>query len=286
MADQKRPAAGVGIFARLDAEWVTVCADPQIGAAVRDWMADAQIPLFGPEEVLAALQPQPDQADNSMADAVLRTLLVRAAGTGRPATWAARIVVQTMLPAAVRIARGQTRSTGGRSLEDVAHVTVSVLFEVARSGRIHPRPGRPAANVALDTLKRTCRELARERGGDAEYLDAATAEEQLGPDQCAETAALLKDAVSHGLEPAETVAAPIEANVARLELLELLLAALRQGTLTGPDAQAISWHHREIPVPDAVAARVTGTTAGAWRRRRARAVQRLIPAAAELATAA
>ncbi|MFE9007396.1 hypothetical protein ACFYOY_35650 [Streptomyces sp. NPDC007875] len=295
MADQKRPATG-GAFAHLDTEWVAVCADPQIGAAVRDWMvadglvADAQTPVFGPEEVLAVLRQRRGQAADSMADAVLRTLLVRAAGTGPSATWAARIVVQAMLPAAVRIALSQARPSSGRSFPDVAHLTVSVLFEVARSGRIHTRPGRPAANLALDTLKRTCRELAREREADAEELDAAIADElaepQPGPSRHAEAAGLLDAAASHGLEPAQSVAAPIEASAARLELLELLLAALRQGTLTGPDAQAISWHHREIPVPDAVAARAAGTTAGAWRRRRARAVQRLIPAAAELATAA
>ncbi|CAM5676845.1 putative protein OS=Streptomyces antimycoticus OX=68175 GN=SANT12839_101440 PE=4 SV=1 [Streptomyces antimycoticus] len=179
MADQERPAAGVGILARLDAEWVTVCADPQIGAAVRDWMADAQIPVFGPEEVLAALRPQPDQ-DNSMADAVLRTLLVRAAGTGRPATWAARIVVQTMLPAAVRIARGEPGPPVADPLRTVAHAPS------ASSSRWHgpaaPHPAWPARRECGRRHPQAHLPGAGPRmGGDAAYLDAATAEEQPAP---------------------------------------------------------------------------------------------------------
>ncbi|MEU5108482.1 hypothetical protein AB0H07_40540 [Streptomyces sp. NPDC021354] len=298
MAHQKRPAGPADaddVFASLDAEWVSVCADPAIGMAVRSWMvadglADPQTTVIGPEQVLALIRSQHGAPAEAVADALLRMLLVRAVGNGRPATWAARIVVQAMLPAALRIARGQRRDFGGRSFDDVKHITVTALWEVARSGRVHTRPGRAAANLALDTLKRTCRELARDREAAVEYLDDTIVDQVVdprpGPAQSAEASAVLQAAADHGLEPDETLASPIEPSAARLELLQLLLDALRDGTLTGPDAQAIAWHHREIRVPDSVGARAAGTTPGAWRRRRGRAVQRLSPAAAALAAAA
>ncbi|KPI17877.1 hypothetical protein OV450_7985, partial [Actinobacteria bacterium OV450] len=62
---------------------------------------------------------------------------------------------------------------------------------------------------------------------------------------------------------------------ARLELLELLLDAVRDGALSTADAQALAWHHISGGIPDAEAAARAGTTAGAWQRRRSRALARL-----------
>ena len=62
---------------------------------------------------------------------------------------------------------------------------------------------------------------------------------------------------------------------ARLELLELLLEAMEAGTISPTDARAIAWHYTAGPVPDALAAAQVGTTAGAWQRRRSRAVHAL-----------
>ncbi|MBD0695839.1 hypothetical protein [Streptomyces sp. CBMA123] len=72
-------------------------------------------------------------------------------------------MLQAMVPAAVRLARGQVRPFGGRSFEDVAQVVVAALYETAVSGRVHTRPGRPAANLMLDALRRTCREVGADR---------------------------------------------------------------------------------------------------------------------------
>ncbi|MEU0375453.1 hypothetical protein ABZ070_36115 [Streptomyces sp. NPDC006283] len=61
---------------------------------------------------------------DELADAVLRALLHHAAGHDRTATLAARIVVQTLIPAAVRIPRGQVRPFGGRSFDDIGPTPV------------------------------------------------------------------------------------------------------------------------------------------------------------------
>ncbi|MGW4784884.1 hypothetical protein [Streptomyces sp. NPDC004230] len=288
MLDLPTPApAARGIFARLDAEWSELCADTSVRAAVTDWLmtdhladdvaavTDSWVRTLGPEELLAALRPGRGVLSDDLTDAVLRCLLMRATGHDRSATLAARIIVQAMIPAAVRMTRGQVRGIGGRTWDDVGHMVVAALFEVARSGRIHTRPGRPAANLALDALGRVCRELAAEcepEGGDlaaAEHLADLTP----GPAERAHVAAVRAAAHAAGLTPRPI--AEEEACSARLELLELVLDAMEQGSISPLDGQAIAWHYTATAVPDAQAAQRAGTTAAAWRRRRSRAVDRL-----------
>lgn len=66
-----------------------------------------------------------------------------------------------------------------------------------------------------------------------------------------------------------------EAAGVRLELLELLLEAKEAGAVSAADARAIAWHYTADPLSDAVAALRAGTSAGAWQRRRSRAVHAL-----------
>lgn len=288
MLDVQRPAPAVGgIFDRLDAEWAVLCADTTVQAAVTDWLVtdrladdvaavtDSWVRALGPAQLLAALRPPDGHLTDALTDAVLRALLRRAAGHDRSATLAARIVVQTMIPAAVRMTRGQVRPFGGRSFDDIASMTVAALYEVARSGRIHTRPGRPAANLALDTLRHLCRELAADREERGE--DLATAEDLAdrmpGPAETAEARAVRAAAAAAGLQPAGAVGEG-EASRARLELLELVLDAMDSGTLSPADGRAIAWHYTTDPVSDTAAARAS-TTPGAWQRRRSRAVARL-----------
>ncbi|MEV6726244.1 hypothetical protein AB0M94_35545 [Streptomyces xanthochromogenes] len=285
--DQPCPARNVcGTFDRLDAEWAALCADASVQAAVADWLtadhladdvadaAGAWVRTLGPAQLLAALRPRDGELSDALTDAVLRALLRRAAGQGRPAVLAARIIVQAMVPAAVRMARRLVRQ--GRVFDDTSQAVVVALYEVARAGRIHTRPGRPAANLTLDTLRRVLPDLARERErlGD----DLAAVEECPGPDgdpgarahtqwvQSAAAAAQLAPAPDAGRE---------EWSQARLELLELVLEAMESGTLSPSEARAIAWHHTATPVPDVRAARLAGTTPGAWQRHRSRAVHRL-----------
>ncbi|WP_316782877.1 hypothetical protein [Streptomyces sasae] len=282
------PKAG-GIFARLDTEWAELCEEASVRAAVTDWLmtddladdvaavTDSWVRTLGPEQLLAALRPGRGVLSDALTDAVLRSLLVRATGHDRSATLAARIIVQAMLPAAVRMTRGQVRGTGGRSWDDVGHMVIVALFEVARSGRIHTRPGRPAANLALDALGRVCRELAADREPDGEDLAAAEhlADPTPGPVARAHAAAIREAAHAAGLTTEETAVGEAEAGSARLELLELVLEAMEHGSISPADGQAIAWHYTTAPVPDAQAAHHAGTTAVAWRRRRSRAVDRL-----------
>ncbi|MDQ0847628.1 hypothetical protein [Streptomyces sp. V1I6] len=293
MLDVRRsaPTAG-GIFHRLDAEWAALCADATVQTTVADWLvadrladevaavtdgvADARVRPPGPAQLLAALRPGSDE----LTDAVLRALLRRAASRDRSATLAARIVVQAMIPAAIRMTRGQVRPFGGRSFDDIGHMTVAALFEVACSSRIHARPGRPAANLALDTLRYVCAELAADHEAGAEDLAAAEdlPDRAPGPARMAEAAEVRTAAAAAGLTPAGRVHAA-GATSARMELLELVLDAMDAGALSPADGRAIAWHYTAA-VPDTVAAARAGTTAGAWQRRRSRAVARLTAALA------
>ncbi|MFJ6354873.1 hypothetical protein ACIQKB_36120 [Streptomyces sp. NPDC092046] len=287
MHDAAHPAAGRGYFDRLDADWAALCADPAVRQAVTDWVTDGHMTnelaavtdswagAWTPEQLLAVLRPAADGVTDALTDAVLRALLERAAGRDRSAVLAGRVIVQAMLPAVFRITRGQVRMTGGRTRDAVGHVTVTALYEVARAGRIHLRPGRPAANLALDTLRRVLAELAAEQGPAGEDLAAAEqlADRAPGPHEIARASTVRAAAAEAGLYtgPADDAAR----TPARLELLELLLDAVRDGALSTADAQALAWHHISGGIPDAEAAARAGTTAGAWQRRRSRALARL-----------
>ncbi|MFE7111143.1 hypothetical protein ACFU98_32220 [Streptomyces sp. NPDC057575] len=302
MLDVQRPAPVGGIFNRLDAEWATLCADPAVRAEVTTWLVTDHLtdrlaavtgpvtdpvagPVtesvtalpdrsFGPEQLFAVLRSCGGHRSDALTDDVLRTLLRRAAGHDRSAGLAARIVVQAMIPAAVRIARGQVRSFGGRSFTDISSVTVAALYEVTRAGRIHARPGRPAANLALDTLRHVCRELAADR--EEHGVDLAVAEDlpdpAPGPAESVAARAVRTAAAAAGLHPHT---GEEEAGRARLELLELVLDAMGSSALSPVDGRAIAWHYTTTPLPDTAAAARAGTTAGAWQRRRSRAVARL-----------
>ncbi|MCX5384839.1 hypothetical protein [Streptomyces sp. NBC_00083] len=285
-------AAG-GVFDRLDAEWAALCADVTVQAVVADWLmadqlgedvaavTDSWACTLGPAQLLAALTPHVAHRLDALADAVLRALLVRAAGHDGSATLAARIIVQAMVPAAVRLTRGQVRPFGGRCFETVGHTVIVALYEAARSGRIHHRASQPAANLMLDALRQVCRELDADRetsGADLALLQDWS-DPGLGPAGHAHAWTVHAAATTAGLHDSTQE----EASQARLELLALLLDAMETGTLTPADARSIAWHYSTRPVPDAAAAHRAGTTAAAWQRRRSRAVHALKAARASLA---
>ncbi|MFE5549614.1 hypothetical protein ACFQ71_38250 [Streptomyces sp. NPDC056534] len=286
MHDTLHPAAGGGFFDRLDAEWAALCADPSLQRAVADWVADGHLGhdiaavtdswagSLGPAQLLAALRPVADGVTDALTDAVLRALLERASGRDRSAALTGRVIVQAMLPSVVRITRGQVRATGGRTRDAVSHVTVAALYEVARADRIHIRPGRPAANLTLDTLRQVLAELAAEQSPAGEDLAAAKhlADPVPGPYEIARARTVRAAAAEAGLH---TGPADDEASPARLELLELLLDAVRDEALSPTEAQALAWHHISGGIPDTEAAALSGTTPGAWQRRRSRALARL-----------
>ncbi|MFF4449942.1 hypothetical protein [Streptomyces sp. NPDC001502] len=287
MHDAQHPAASGGIFDRLDADWAALCADPAIQAAVTDWLtadhlADGIAAATGvrtrplaPDQLLAALRPVTGRVPDPLTDSVLRVLLRRAAGRDQSANVAARVVVQAMIPAAIRITRSQIRPTYGRSRDTVGHMTVAALYEVCRSGRIHHRPGRPAANLALDTLRLVLAELAAEQGSGTEDLSAAAVfvDPTPGPYRIAHARAMRAAAAAAGL-PTGGPADEHEVYGARMELLELLLDAMQDGAISVADARILGGRYL-AGAPDTLEAARSGTTAGAWQRRRSRAVTRL-----------
>ncbi|MEV4616806.1 hypothetical protein AB0K43_30060 [Kitasatospora sp. NPDC049258] len=287
MVELSRPVRKAGgVFDRLDTDWAVLCGDASVRAAVAGWLAADHLAVevaeaagswtnaLGPEQVLAALRPGTGMLSDALADSVLRALLLRAGGRGRAAALAARIVVQAMVPAAVRMVRGQVRPFGGRTFDDVADVVVAALYETACSGRIHTRPGRPAANLVLDTLHQVCRDLAADREPLGVPLPADDqVDPASGPADHVHAHAVRDAADAAGLRP--VTSGEQEMDRARLELLELLLDAMEAGTLTPADGRAIAWHYTAVPVPDVRAAAAAGTSAGAWQRRRSRAVRAL-----------
>ncbi|MFD3947538.1 hypothetical protein [Streptomyces sp. NPDC058579] len=286
MDDVLHPAGG-GLFDRLDADWAVLCADPAVLRAVAGWVADACLTDTvaadvwagspSPAQFLAVFGPGADGVSGGLADAVLRVLLQCAAGRDWSAALAGRIVVQVMLPAVVRMVRGQVRAAGGRTRDAVGYVAVAALYEVARCGRVHLRPGRPAANLALDTLRRLLAELAAEHGSAGVDLSAAecVADPAPGPFEIARARTVLAAALAAGLHVGP--AGDTESLPARVELLELLLDAVRDGALSTVEARVLAWHHISGAIPDADAAARAGATAGAWQRRRSRALARVRP---------
>lgn len=141
MLDVQCPARMVGeISRRLDAEWSALCSDPAIQATVADWpvadaagtvtswpmadrVADAWAHRLGPSQLPATLCPTDGSLSDELADKVLRALLRRAVGRDRSATLAARVIVQAVIPVAVRITCSQVRGVGSRPFDDIGRLT-------------------------------------------------------------------------------------------------------------------------------------------------------------------
>ncbi|MFD5977793.1 hypothetical protein [Streptomyces bacillaris] len=152
------------VFDALDAEWALVCAVPGRAAVVRGWLRKCgALPEGldgGLEDVLPELTRQERVQGRSLSDRWLYSVLRKAGGEGEEAQLAARLVVQAMLPAAVRLTR---RLQAGRDFDETAQVVVSCLYRVVRTYPM-ARRSRVSANVVLETLHWASRELAAEAG--------------------------------------------------------------------------------------------------------------------------
>lgn len=149
------------IFVGLNAEWALVCAEPAHAAMVRGWLEDAGVLAPGEvperlEDVLAELERRDRSQGRAHSDRWLAAVLAVAAGAGREAQLAARVVVQAMLSGAFRLARRLMRAE--RDFDEVGQVVVAALYQVVRT---YPaaRQRKVAANLMLETLHRASREL-------------------------------------------------------------------------------------------------------------------------------
>ena len=141
---------------RLNREWALLCDRPDGRRAVRDWAAPSRGRaglgrLVGVDGLHATVQLlQGDQVSASDRDVVLVGLLERAQDGDR---LAGRVVLQTMLPAAVRLALSITSRPDVLGDRDEAFALVlAALWQVIATYPVASRRQRLPANVYLDTL--------------------------------------------------------------------------------------------------------------------------------------
>lgn len=165
----RRTRGGVLVGA-LNRDWDRLLADPASAAACASWGRR--------EPVLAALSGLSEVPGLVLADgdAVLLALL-RCEQAGLPL--AGRTVLQLMLPKAVRIAASQAGADGR---EEAVAAAVAALWQAVACYPTERRPVRVAANLAMETLAGTRRELtAARRQREATELVGLAAERLAAP---------------------------------------------------------------------------------------------------------
>lgn len=273
--DAPPPTRTEGLVGRLNAEWAGLSQDETFRLHLRRWYGDPA--LTGPQSVLDPLRACRTSGEQ---DRILLPLL-RAAVTGGPGgPLAARTVVQTMLPKAIRIARSQLRPQ--YDWEETVSLTVGALYEVVRTYPVHRRPRRIAANLALETLRLTRRLTGPDTS--AVPLDPDSAAGIFTADACpasqAELTLLLARAADYRLL-AEDEPGRAAGWDARAELVELLVWALESGALDVEDARLITGYYRDRPAGRPAAPRPSARDGARERQRRSRAVRRLAVAASD-----
>lgn len=230
------------LIGQLNAEWTRLCADPAAPAAVAGW-ASRDRSLAG-----CASLAEVEAATRREADAVLLGLL-RLGQAGD--ALALRTVFQLMLGKAVRIA---ATHAGRDSRANLEHAAVTALWTVVAGYPVGRRPAKVAANIAMDTLHATVRELAHQRH-----------EVPASPDQ---------------LHPAEPSSDDSRDGPRDLELIELLAWAVGNGTVSADDATLVVDIYAPAPgCPGGkAAAHRHGISWAAARQRASRATRRIAEA--------
>lgn len=275
---------------RLNAEWRWLCDRTTPAAQVRGWLTEAGVlDEHAPhrlDELHDHLQQHSKNQGRRFSDLWLTVLLERAVGEGEQAQLAARVVVQAMLPGAVRMTQRCLRD--GEAFADVAQLVIASLYQVVRRFPIGRRRQQLARNLRLELWHVVSRELGREFAPSGEELPGESdpvAGDVADPLTQAEVVLLASAAQAVGLHSADE---PVEElSGARGELVELLVWALAEKVLTSDAVSAISDHYRAAgAVSDEAAARAAGVGAAAIRQKRRRAVVRLRSAAPMWAAAA
>ncbi len=149
-----------GLLTRLDTEWRYLSTSRLATAALHRWAA-AEPDLAGwrdLEDLRAAVHRRGDPA---LSDRLLSALVRLAAVDGHDDRLAARVVLQLMVPGAVRLARLLVPLAG-----DGATALGTVFAELAIGIRTYPwrrRPRHVAANLLLDSRQRLVRRYQRTR---------------------------------------------------------------------------------------------------------------------------
>ncbi|WP_406016357.1 hypothetical protein OG520_39360 [Streptomyces sp. NBC_00984] len=272
---------GTRVFESLDAEWTLVCAGSGRAEMVLGWLREGGVlaEARGLAELLAELECRDRARGRVHSDRWMRVLLERAADEGAGAQLAARVVVQAMLPGAVRMTQ---RLRAGRDFDETGQVVVVCLYQVVRRFPLG-RAGGVAATLLLETLHLASRELR----ADAEavpwhpVLESAVVSGDLVADDPA--GVVWRTVLGRQAAEAGLVAAGEVVVGARGELVELLVWAVAAGLLDVVRARVIADESR---VGARESAERAGVTAIAWRQRRSRTVRQLRPIADQWVQAA
>jgi DNA-directed RNA polymerase specialized sigma24 family protein len=153
---QARPADERDLIARLEAEWPALAAGP-IGDRLQVW-SESEPVLAGfatPQQLLRQLD---SLRGRHRARNEILAALVRQARTD---PLAARVVLQTLLPGLKKLAGRLLLEAGER--DELWSALLAHCWERIRCYPLERRPARIAANLLLDTLKKTSRELGQQR---------------------------------------------------------------------------------------------------------------------------
>ncbi|MCX5106990.1 hypothetical protein [Streptomyces sp. NBC_00439] len=274
---------GTRVFESLDAEWALVCAESGRAEMVLGWLSEGGVlaEAHGLAELLAELECRDRARGRVHSDRWMRVLLERAAGDGDEAQLAARVVVQAMLPGAVRMTQ---RLRAGRNFDETGQVVVACLYQVVRRYPLWRRGG-VAATLLLETLHMASRELRAESETDAvpwyPVLESTAVPGEPVVDDPTEAVwrtVLRREAAEAGLLRAGEVL-----DGARGELVELLVWAVAAGLLDVVRARVIADESRAGARESAERAGVSAVT---WRQRRSRTVRQLRPIADQWTQAA
>jgi DNA-directed RNA polymerase specialized sigma24 family protein len=233
-------------LAALEAEWRGLVRG-ELGTRFRVWRAEnATFARFGDPDALIAFLHRRGQPDAK--DTVLVALLVRA----RQEPLAGRVVFQAMLPGLKTLSARLGRSVV--SFEELWQILFACLWERIVTYPVNRRQGRVAANLLLDTLKRTLAVLKQEANAHGQLLEVPLDEF----DDLLATAPG-SDGETDGSVDVEAV----------------LRRAVVAGRVTGEEAELILATEVDA-VPLAVVAERLGVSYNAVKIRRQRAEQRLL----------
>lgn len=261
-ADTPRPHwSASSLPSRLNAEWRALSTAPSAGSALSRWAA--AYPALAEAGSLSELLRQISRAEPVRRDPVLLALLALAQDGDR---LAGRVVLQVMLPKAVRVAMSVVRRADvGGDREEAYATAVAALWQVIATYPIGRRPRRVTANLALDTL------AVVQRGHTGSSHFARRFPER----PCADLRQVCEP-VHYDPEPDELIG-PADA-----ELLMLLAWGVRTGVLELDQARLLTRAYGldgQLAGSSAQVAAQCGLTAAALRQRSHRLARRLGEAA-------
>lgn len=219
-ADSPRPHwSASSLPSRLNAEWRELSTAPSTSSALAGWAATC--PALAEMRSLPELLRQISRTEPARRDPILLGLLALAQDGDR---LAGRVVLQVMLPKAVRVAMSVVRRPDIAGDREEAYATaVAALWQVIATYPIGRRPRRVTANLALDTLA----VVQRGHTGSSHFT-------RTFPERACADLRQVCEPVHHDPDPDE-LTGPVDA-----ELLMLLAWGVRTGVLELEQARLLA----------------------------------------------